>query len=86
MIFNYSPQLHRAISLALCLVDFEREQPQVRPIPEEWDKDLELTREALTDLHRQFEKTRMAGIERQWPGKLPEDVVQSGKKRRRPRL
>lgn len=51
-------ELAQAISLAICLVEFEIENPQVEPIPPGWKHDLRKAQKRLTELHRRFEQIR----------------------------
>lgn len=75
------PELHQAVSLAIVLVDWELESPQVRPIPPQWKTDLQRARAALEEFWSELEAKRQSRMEaeaRHWPSKRKRRRASSG--------
>lgn len=52
----------QAIGIAMLLVDYELENPQVRPIPEEWQNELKSALYQLQKLHKGMSKNNLCPI------------------------
>lgn len=56
---RYRPELHRAVSLAKLVIEFELESPQVQPIPTSWRNDLRAAKGELARLQEALERRRV---------------------------
>lgn len=74
MAINYESRYGRAVGLSLALVEWELSEGVIPDPPENWRGDLLAAREALREMHRQFEAQRdprVTDADRRQPAKPP---------------